>query len=99
MIQSVNSPKWAFEKLLESFNSIESPKNLEENLEDKTLKSFPPCLQKSTAGNQSGQIPCLICGRLFKTSTAIVEHSNHHLSEFKVKNCRSNLHLKKSYPN
>ena len=92
MTDVVNSPKWAFDKLFQSFHSSKSEQTLEENVESESSKNLPPCLQTITAGcnqnfpeNKSLKIPCLICGKLFKTARSIVQHSNQHLTDFKVK--------------
>jgi hypothetical protein len=65
--------KRAFEQLTGSLSF--EPDELE--AEDRR----PPCLQKVSS---ESFIPCLICGKLFKSCPEIMDHSNIHLSDLKV---------------
>jgi len=82
MCSNKNTPKWAFDKLLQSF-SKENDKYTENG--EKSVH-LPYCLRKilDNRRNPAKKLPCLICGKLFQMPTAFVEHSVDHLREIQV---------------
>ena len=78
MFAQTNTPKWAFQQLVQT---VQSNKNRES--ETPCRQDLPPCLN-TTEQNDSKFIPCLICGKLFKSPSAIVQHSDRHIPDQKV---------------
>jgi len=72
----------AFEKLFQSFQPKRGEEKLDGLSRQNLAQNVPPCLQKIVV--QSKMFPCLICGKLFRSTTAIVQHSNLHNSDYKV---------------
>jgi hypothetical protein len=82
-----NTPKWAFEKLLQSASkdNVKYSKS-SENGEKSLSACLPPCLRQLLVSRKTPakKLPCLICGKLFEMPTAFVDHSLIHLREIQV---------------
>ena len=85
MNSNKNTPKWAFDRLLQSFSKDNEKYSKSSENGDKSLH-LPPCLRQIVDGrkNPAKKIPCLICGKLFELPTAFVEHSVDHLRDIQV---------------
>ena len=90
MAASDNRAQWAFQKLLKSLETGKEQSSLAKDSEKETDNlPLPSCLSQILGGirqtNSEVKIPCLICGKLFQSPASILEHSQFHLSEAKVR--------------
>ena len=94
----VNCPQRAFEKLLRSNQSYGNKENVVDSQSQppKAWNHLPPCL-RNIFGVQAKTIPCLICGKLFNSGPAILQHSNVHLSEYRVSLLITDVHEMQQY--
>ena len=94
MAASDDRAQWAFLKLLKSSETGKDQSSVAKDSEKETDNlNLPSCLSQILGirrqANNEVKIPCLICGKLFQSPASILEHSQFHLSEAKVRrlNC------------
>ena len=89
MAASDDRAQWAFLKLLKSSESGKEQSSVAKDSEKETDNlNLPSCLSQILGirqPNNEVKIPCLICGKLFQSPASILEHSQFHLSEAKVR--------------